>query len=229
MNIKTEKRNALQSYFNELKNFNNIDWLTFDRWDVEIGLSITEKKYKEMILDFVGKIIEDLDLIGTEEHAAEILVEYKKTLNASQSITMVRQRKEQEKIEQQRIITQRTKSRIDQLSKIYFVYSDVANAYYLIHDDKVSISTKDIETIENEEWNTRFITFETEAGKHTKKETTPEVLQPPTVQPTTTTPKVSEQPKEKIHQAKFCVQGTMSQLMKLKEFLVSNNYNYQNI
>ena len=241
MKIKVEKRNNLQAYFNELITHEGIEWLTFDRWNVEIGLSTTEKKYKETLLEFVGKIVEDLDLIKTEEHEAEILVEYKNTLNASQSITKIRQRKEQERIERERIILQRTNSRIAQLQKICFVYSDVANAYYLVQDDKISISMKDIETLENEEWNKRFAQLELESAKHTVGAglAPAQILTPPTVgaglAPVLTAPTVlsalekEEKAPEEIHQAKFCVQGTMSQLMKLKEFLVSNNYNYQNI
>ena len=186
---------------------------------MDVNLSTTEKKYKETILEFVGKIVEDLDLINTEEHAAEILVEYKKTLNASQSITMVRQRKEQERLEKERLIKQRTDKRVAQLHKIAFVYSDIAHAYYFVHNNAVSIPVKDIETLENDTWNQRYASFELEVEKHAKKDT-PEVLQAPTTSPTSPiSPTSTEQPKEEIHQAKFCVQGTMGELMKLKEFL----------
>jgi hypothetical protein len=88
---------------------------------------------------------------------------------------------------------------------------------------------KDIETLEAKEWNIKLFDFEKEFEKYNKKDT-PEVLSTPTCtingQPTTPSQEI---PQEEIHQAKFCVQGTMSELMKLKEFLVSNNYNYQNI
>ena len=221
--IKEVKRNNLKEYFTELTEHENITWLTFDRWNVEINLSTSEKNYKEKILEFVGKIVEDLDLINTEVHAAEIIVEYKKTLNASQAITGVRQRKEQEKIEKERIIFQRTKGRIAQLQKIGFVYSDIAHAYYFVKNDTISISLQDVETFEGDQWNKRYAALEMESEKHTKQNKT-EVLQAPTV---ATVPNVPTQ--EEVHQAKFCVQGTISELMKLKEFLVSNNYKYNNI
>jgi ASC-1-like (ASCH) protein len=224
MKIKVEKRNNLQAYFKELAEHEGLDWLSFDSWNVEINLSTTEKKYKEMLLEFVGKVVEDLDLINTEGHAAEIIVEYKKTLNASQSITMVRQRKEQEKLEKERLINTRTNGRIAQLQKISFVYSDIAHAYYFVQDMTVAIPMKDIETLENDEWNKRFVSFEAETAKYAPKAEKVEILQKPTVET-----KSQEAPKEEIHQAKFCVQGTMSELMKLKEFLVNNNYQYTNI
>ena len=233
--IKEQKRDNLKEFFNELTEHDNIGWLTFDRWNVEINLSTTEKKYKEIIFDFVGKIVEDLDLINTEEHAAEIIVEYKKTLKASQAITMVRQRKAQEKIEKERIIFQRTKGRVTQLLKIAFVYSDIANAYYFVKDNTFSISLNDVETLDNDQWNKRYAALE-EATKDT------EILRPPTVGTTVgATVTVAQNAQndnaqndnqtvaQEIHQAKFCVQGTMSDLMKLKEFLTSNNYKYHNI
>jgi len=226
MKIKVEKRNNLQAYFKELVEHEGIDWLTFDRWNVEVNLSITEKKYKEMLLEFVTKIVLDLDLIKTEEHAAEMLVEYKKTLNASQSITGVQQRKEAEKLEKYRLIAQRTNSRIAQLQKITFVYSDIANAYYFVKDEKITVPMQKIETIDNDEWNKLFVSLEAEVAKHNPKEEKPEVLKAPIV---TNQTAQAAQPKEEIHQAKFMVQGTMSELMKLKAFLVENNYQYTNI
>jgi len=226
MKIKTEKRNNLQAFFAELTEHEGIEWLTFDRWGVEIGLSTTEKKYKEMILEFVSNVVDDLELINSEEHAAEMIIEYKKTLNASAAITGVRQRKEQEKLEKERLLNQRTSSRIAQLHKITFVYSDIANAYYFVQDNTVSISLNDVETLENDEWNKRYVNFEATFAHYNKKPEQPEIFK--TAAPVIV-PQIAEQPKEEIHQAKFCVEGTMSELMKLKEFLVSNNYKYQNI
>ena len=50
------------------------------------------KSLKEQAKAFVDKIADDLNLIETQEHKAEILVEYKQTLNVSQAITTVTNR-----------------------------------------------------------------------------------------------------------------------------------------
>ena len=103
MKIKSEKRTNLVDYFNEACKCKTIYFLTFDRMNIEVGLSVSEKKYKEQILEFIDKVAEDLALIETEQYAAEILIEYKKSLKANAAITDVRNRKEQERIEQERI------------------------------------------------------------------------------------------------------------------------------
>lgn len=40
----------------------------------------------------MDKVVDDLNLINTQDHKAEILVEYKQNLNVSQAITMVTNR-----------------------------------------------------------------------------------------------------------------------------------------
>jgi hypothetical protein len=241
MEVKTKKRNNLYSYFNEIATLEGIgDWLTFDRWNVEIGLSITEKKYKEMISEFINKIVEDLNLINTETYAAEILVEYKKTLNASQSITLIRQRKESERIEKERLQAQRTSKRVAELHKISFVFSDIAKAYHFVSNEKISISLKDIETLENNEWIFAYADleakakFEDRAKMFSTAETQPEnvakqpeVLQKPSVE--TAEQQAAEQQQEEVYEAQFAVKGTLSELNKLKAFLIDNNYQYQNL
>lgn len=227
MKIKVEKQQALINYFNEIIEHEGIQWLTFERLNIEVGLSVSLKKYKEQILEKISKIIEDLDLIKTETFAAEILVDYKKTLNASQSITSVRRRKEQERLEQQRIIDHRTDVRLTMLHTISFVKSDIAKAYYFVHNNEVSIPIHDIETLENEEWTTRYVELESMVKEQLKKDepTTASPLKSPTVE----APETAKDTKQEVYQAKFVVTGTIKKLTALKEFLISNNYQYQNL
>ncbi|MDR2291869.1 MAG: DUF1351 domain-containing protein [Prevotellaceae bacterium] len=235
MKIKSEKRQRLIDYFNEIVEHESITWLSFDRLNIEVGLSISEKKYKEEILAAVGKIIEDLDLIRTETYYAEILVEYKKTLNVSQSITVVRQRRELERIEQERIKQQRAETRIDALKKLSFLYSDIANAYYFMHDNTISISRNDIENLENQAWMERYVEFERTAKK--QQDEKKEQLKKPVVEDLQK--HVAEEPvihdlppqteTQELYQAQFLVTATLRELNALKEFLISNNYQYKNI
>ena len=65
------------------------------------------KSLKEQAKQFIDKIVDDLKLIETQEHKAEILVEYKQTLNVAQAITTVTNRfkaieEEKKKIEQEK-------------------------------------------------------------------------------------------------------------------------------
>jgi hypothetical protein len=230
MKIKAEKRQKLIDYFNELIEHEDIAWLEFDRLNIEVGLSVSEKKYKEEILAAVGKIVEDLDLIRTETYAAEIIIEYKKTLNVSQSISSVRQRKEQERLEKQRIIMRRTDNRIDALRKIAFVKSDIANAYYHIHDHTLSVSIFDIENLDEHGWMIRFTALEEKAKSILQKQTstTAEPLSTPTVE-AITQPETEKTDEEEIFEAQFTVWGTLNELNNLKNFLVSNSYKYKNI
>jgi hypothetical protein len=93
---KDQKKEIIKAYFEELCATNEIDFVTFERTGIEINLSTTEKKYKEQCQEFISRIKDDLVLIDAYEHKAEVLVEYKRTLNCSQAITTVKIRKEAE-------------------------------------------------------------------------------------------------------------------------------------
>ena len=69
-----------------------IDFVSFEAVGCQITMSVTEKKLKEQCAAFLDRVMEDLQLIATQEHKAEILVEYKKTLNVSLAIRTVKER-----------------------------------------------------------------------------------------------------------------------------------------
>jgi len=87
--LKKEKEVKVEEYFNEYSKSNNIDFVTWIQANIKVGLSDSEKSLKDQSKAFIDKIIDDLTLIDTQEHKTEILVEYKQTLNVSQSITSV--------------------------------------------------------------------------------------------------------------------------------------------
>lgn len=111
----TEKENIKQEitdYFNEYRDSKNINFVEFIDANINITLSASIVPLKEQAKVFIDKIANDLELIEEEEHKAEILVEYKKTLNASASILEVKRRVkaiEEEKIRQQQILEQKQK------------------------------------------------------------------------------------------------------------------------
>lgn len=90
--FKAKKEQEIKDYFEEYKTANNIDFITYGQARINVTLSASMKSLKEQAKQFIDKIVDDLKLIETQEHKAEILVEYKQTLNVSQAITSVTSR-----------------------------------------------------------------------------------------------------------------------------------------
>lgn len=101
--IKADKEKVVRAYFDELCSTHGVDFVTFEQTGIEINLSTTEKKYKEQVEGIVTSILNDLELIETQDHKAETLVEYKRLLNVSEAIINVKKRKEAEVAEAARI------------------------------------------------------------------------------------------------------------------------------
>lgn len=90
--LKQKKTDEVKEYFNEYLESAGIDFVTFEQANINVTLSATMKSLKEQAKSFIDKISDDLALIDTQEHKAEIMVEYKKTLNVSAAITGVNAR-----------------------------------------------------------------------------------------------------------------------------------------
>lgn len=86
---KQEKENRVKLYFDELKQLNNIDFINFNDIGLNITLTVSENKLKEQTLDFVKRVVSDLELIGTQIHAERIKVRYMAIINVSQAIKEV--------------------------------------------------------------------------------------------------------------------------------------------
>lgn len=105
--LKAKKEQEIKDYFEEYKTVNNIDFITYGQARINVTLSASMKSLKEQAKQFIDKIVDDLKLIETQEHKAEILVEYKQILNVSNAITSVTNRfkaieEEKKKIEQEK-------------------------------------------------------------------------------------------------------------------------------
>lgn len=90
--LKDKKEQDIKDYFEEYKTAKKIDFITYGQARINVTLSASMKSLKEQAKQFIDKITDDLKLIETQEHKAEILVEYKQTLNVSQAITSVTNR-----------------------------------------------------------------------------------------------------------------------------------------
>lgn len=98
------------AYFNECMTSKNIDFITFEQMNMTITLGMQTKsgelvkKAKDEIMAFAERIEKDIELINSGDYVNETMVEYKSTLNASQSILDVKQRMQQIELEKQKQI-----------------------------------------------------------------------------------------------------------------------------
>lgn len=90
--LKAQKEQEIKEYFEEYKTDKNIDFVSYEQAKINVTLTASKKSLKEQAKAFIDKIVDDLNLINTEEHKAEMLVEYKQTLNVSTAITSVKNR-----------------------------------------------------------------------------------------------------------------------------------------
>ena len=91
--LKTQKAAEVKGYFEEYLESKNIDFITYEQAGINVTLSASLKSLKEQAKAFIDRIESDLKLIETfTDLKAEILVEYKKSLNVSDAITGVKAR-----------------------------------------------------------------------------------------------------------------------------------------
>jgi hypothetical protein len=91
--LKAKKAAEVQSYFEEYLASKDIDFVSYEQAGINVTLSASLKSLKEQAKAFIDRIESDLKLIETfTDLKAEILVEYKKSLNVSDAITGVKAR-----------------------------------------------------------------------------------------------------------------------------------------
>ncbi len=225
--VKADKEEEIKSYFVELVLAEEIDFLSFPQVGVKIDLSTSMKKYREQVDEFVSRVKSDLALIDTQSHKAEILVEYKRSLNVSQAITTITSRKEAEKAEADRIKAQETSKRVSQLQSLAFIFHDITKTYNFVQDESLMISLSDVENLSKEEFNVRIIELSTKVAEYRHQE----VLKAPEE----VKPQAQAAPAERVVQAPemftatFEATGTYAQLKGLGEYMKSQSITYKNI
>lgn len=120
---KDKKKKEVEKYFNEYALSKDIDFVKFEQLNLNITLSATETKLKEQVKAFIDKVVDDLNLIVTQEHKQEIMLEYKKSLNVSASISNVisryreleEQRKKEEAKTEKEIQVQENVQKVEQV------------------------------------------------------------------------------------------------------------------
>lgn len=106
-----DKRGRIKEYFTELCQQQGIDFLIFERLPLNITLSASDKSLKEQVAGFVGEVSKSLQLIESfnepDEFKAEILTDYKQTLDITRAIQGAQYRRQQREAELARIEAQR--------------------------------------------------------------------------------------------------------------------------
>lgn len=105
--LKAKKEQEIKEYFEEYKQANlaDADYIKYEQAKIIVTLSASMKSLKEQVKVFIDRTVSDLQLIETQQHKTEILVEYKQSLNVSNAITIVTNRFkaiEEEKAKQER-------------------------------------------------------------------------------------------------------------------------------
>lgn len=99
--LKSDKEKAIRDYFNELCKANNLPWLRFEQMGLKIGLSTNVNGTKTALTSTVLKISKEVLELSRYENAAELMVEYKKSLNMALALSTVRARQEQIELQKQ--------------------------------------------------------------------------------------------------------------------------------
>lgn len=112
--LKADKEARIRAYFTELCQANNIDFLPFERLGLKIGLSDSEKSLKDLVNTNIENVVKSLKFIESltdpDEYKAEILADYKQTLDVMRSINNAKYRKQQREAELQRLEFQKARA-----------------------------------------------------------------------------------------------------------------------
>lgn len=108
--IVEKKTVEIKDYFAELCKANNLDWLKYEQLNLKVGLSTTVSGVKTAMTATVLQIAADAAELSQNADAAELLVEYQKSLNMALALSTVRARHEQ--IERQRRTEEERRARI---------------------------------------------------------------------------------------------------------------------
>ncbi len=90
--LKKQKEDDARAFFDEYKSSLGIDFVAFENSGIAITMAASKKSLREKAQAYLDRVMDDLAMIGTQEFKDEILVEYKRTLNASQAVTAAIQR-----------------------------------------------------------------------------------------------------------------------------------------
>ena len=182
--LKADKEARIRDYFTELCQANNIDFLPFERLCLNIRLNDSDKSLKDIVNTNIDNVVKSLEFIESlndpDEYKAEILTDYKQTLDITTAIRNAQYRKQQREYELQRIEAQRAAAEQERL--------------------EAEARAKEVTPLQ-----------------------APEVVKP---QEQIVKNEAVPAPQEEILHYTLSVSGTRVQLRALRQFLETNNINY---
>jgi len=87
--LKADKTAEVVAYYNELLQSEGLDWIAELGYKPKVTMSVTTKALKEQAKDLVYRYVDDAATIDALPDRDEIMVEYRKTLDANGSIKAV--------------------------------------------------------------------------------------------------------------------------------------------
>ena len=196
-----DKRGRIKDYFTEFCAAQGIDFLIFERLPLNITLSDSDKKFKNEVANFVSEVSKSLQVIESlnepNEFKAEILTDYKQTLDIARAIQNAQYRRQQREAELQRIEAQRVAAEQARLAA-------EAKAREVAPLQAPAQVTNEVQSAAPEQ--------------------PAAPIQPEPVQEAT---QAAQDYDNEIVQASFTVIGTRAQLRALRDFLDNNKIQYQ--
>lgn len=199
--LREDKIARIKEFFTELCLSQGIDFLIFERLPLNITLSASDKSLKEQVAGFVSEVSKGLQLIDSlnepDEFKAEILTDYKQTLDVTRAIQGAQYRRQQREAELQRIEAQR-------------VAAEQARAAAAARAQAQAPLQAPAQ-----------VTYEAQPAPPVQPAAP---IQPEPVQEAT---QAAQEDENEIVQSTFTVIGTRAQLRALRDFLDNNNIQYQ--
>lgn len=118
--MKRRCEDGLREYFAELCAVRHLDWLTYERAGIRVDMASakakTPKKLREQLSAFVSQVACNVDRISQLDDAEEIMVEFRRSLNATEAIYTVADR--HRSIEQERAAQDARKVVVEQEAEV---------------------------------------------------------------------------------------------------------------
>jgi hypothetical protein len=255
--LKNKKRQELEEYFTELKQVYCLNFLEFDNCKLNITLTATLNALRKQVEVFVQDVSSCIQTILSMNNNAEILVEYKKTLDLNNSINAVNARrmqleKERKSLEELNSKKEDNKIIVDKVNDALITVTTVEMSQSIIKCKFINIETGEIKS---EKEYSYYAKIPLEIGDYVvvsgensqNKKMVIAVVTAINVQPCEIgcdlsllktislkyekeLAKQSSQPlMQDLKNVRLEITGTISQLRELREFLVTGNYEFKTI
>lgn len=115
--IKATCEAGLREYFTELCEAEGVQWLSYERAGIVVDMTSAHqkvpKKLREKITQFVTGVSRGVSLIADMDSSEEIMVEFKRTLDAAEAISIVQERHRRVEAERVSMQTRQEASRAE--------------------------------------------------------------------------------------------------------------------